>query len=189
METRKTLYLTLVRSKLTYCSQVWRPQYIKDIVKLEQVQRRATRFILGGDTLSYKNRLLKLQILPLMMWFEMADIMFFVRQIKTPTKNFQLSSKLIFASCRTRSSSQHKLSHSRSNTNRAAHFYFNRFPRLWNRLPPIDIEQSTNLIHNKLVSYFWSHFRSHFSSDNPCTYHFLCPCARCSSSPQPSTFN
>ena len=75
VETRKTLYLTLVRSKLTYCSQVWRPQYIKDTVKLEQVQQRATRFILGGDTLSYKNRLLKLHILPLMMWFEMADIM------------------------------------------------------------------------------------------------------------------
>lgn len=39
------LYNSLVCSQLTYSSQVWRPQQIKDIIKLELVQQRATKFI------------------------------------------------------------------------------------------------------------------------------------------------
>ena len=37
---RKKLYLLLIRSKLTYCSPVWRPSLIKHIELLETVQRR-----------------------------------------------------------------------------------------------------------------------------------------------------
>ena len=42
---KKMLYISLVRSKLTYCSQLWRPQYIQDIVLLGNIQRRATKYI------------------------------------------------------------------------------------------------------------------------------------------------
>ena len=44
---KKILYLSLVRPKLTYCSCVWRPYLIKDIVTLENVQQRAIKFILN----------------------------------------------------------------------------------------------------------------------------------------------
>ena len=43
---RKTLYMSLIRSQLTYCSPVWRPHLIEDIKILEKVQRRATKWIL-----------------------------------------------------------------------------------------------------------------------------------------------
>ena len=39
---KKTLYLSLVRSQITYCSVIWRPYLIKDIVNFERIQRRAT---------------------------------------------------------------------------------------------------------------------------------------------------
>jgi len=35
---KKLLYLTVVRSHLTYCSQVWRPRLIKDCMSIERVQ-------------------------------------------------------------------------------------------------------------------------------------------------------
>ena len=43
---KKLLYVSLVRAQLTYCSQLWRTYLIKDIIQLERVQRRSTKFTL-----------------------------------------------------------------------------------------------------------------------------------------------
>ena len=51
-ECRKTAYLALVRSILEYGSIIWDPYLTKDINLLEQVQRKAARFITGD----YKSR-------------------------------------------------------------------------------------------------------------------------------------
>ena len=45
-EVRRTLYLALVRPHLGYATQIWAPQSIELIVKLERVQRRTTKFML-----------------------------------------------------------------------------------------------------------------------------------------------
>ena len=68
--TKKTLYTTLVCSHLIYCSPVWCPRFIKDIQLLERVQRRATKYILNDFTSDYKDRLISLELLPLMMFYE-----------------------------------------------------------------------------------------------------------------------
>ena len=44
--TLRTLYLALVRSQLECCSVVWSPHKSRNISKLEQIQRRSTKFIL-----------------------------------------------------------------------------------------------------------------------------------------------
>ena len=51
------LYKALVRPKLEYCVQAWRPFLKKDINKLEQVQHRATKIINECKGLSYNERL------------------------------------------------------------------------------------------------------------------------------------
>ena len=55
ISSRKKLYLSLIRSKLNYCSPVWRLSLIKHIELLETVQRRATKFILNNFELDYKS--------------------------------------------------------------------------------------------------------------------------------------
>ncbi len=50
IKTKKQLYLSLVRSQLSYGSQLWRPMLLKDILSLEKIQRRATKFILSQTT-------------------------------------------------------------------------------------------------------------------------------------------
>ena len=81
---RKKLYILLVRSQLLYCSQVWKPYLIKDIITLERVQRRATKFILNDYYMDYKNRLLNLHVLPLMYIYEFQDIMFLLDVTRSP---------------------------------------------------------------------------------------------------------
>ena len=52
---KRHLYVATVRSLLVYGSQVWRPRLIKDIKKIESVQRRATKYILMDFSLSYRD--------------------------------------------------------------------------------------------------------------------------------------
>ena len=59
---KKRLYISLVRSQLTYCSVVWRPHLIKDITTLEKIQRRASKYILSDFSSDYKSRLTSLNL-------------------------------------------------------------------------------------------------------------------------------
>jgi len=47
------LYQSLVRPKLEYCVQAWRPYLQKDIELPEKVQKRATRMMTNDKSLSY----------------------------------------------------------------------------------------------------------------------------------------
>ena len=143
---QKILYLSLVRSQLTYCSPVWRSHLIKDIISLENVQRRATKFILNDFSSNYKLRLVSLGILPLMM---QLDVMFC---LKESSGSFNIHNFIQFCTSGTRASTYHKMRQPSSmRTNSVRHFYFNRLPRLWNSLPFIDIEHSLSSI--KLLTF------------------------------------
>jgi len=67
------LYISLVRSKVLYCSSLWGPHLLKDIELLKKVQRHATKFILTDYT-SDKTRLTQLGMLPLMYIYEIAVV-------------------------------------------------------------------------------------------------------------------
>ena len=158
LSVRKTLYLSLVRCHLSYCSQLWRPCLIKDIELLERVQRRATKFITGNYEVSYKDRLLSLGLLPLMYWFELLDIMFLVHTLKNPPDNFDIYDHITFTNSdkrSTRSSAAHHLQSKHCRTSYGRHFYFNRIVRLWNAVPPIDLSLSEYTIKRHLMDFFY----------------------------------
>ena len=60
---KKILYLSLVKCKLTYCSPVWRPMFLKDVRSIENIQRCATKYILNDYSSCYRSRLKELHIL------------------------------------------------------------------------------------------------------------------------------
>lgn len=76
---RRSLYLSIVKSQLSYATVVWSPHHIYLKLKIERVQRRATRWILKErlHESSYKERLIKLNMLPLCYDREIKDLIFF----------------------------------------------------------------------------------------------------------------
>ena len=148
---------------------------------MEQIQRRSSKFILNltcrSDSLDYKSRLIKLDLLPLMNWLELQDVIFAVRCLQKPVDNFNITEFISFSTSNARLSSNHKLvhkGHHRSNTTR--HFYFKRLVRLWNTLPFIDLSHSMSTIKNQLYKHFWDSFLERFDQSRICTYHLVCPC-------------
>ena len=133
---RRLLYISLVRSQFTYCSQLWRPYLLKDVELLEGVQRRATKYLLNDFKSDYKSRLVALGLMPLMYFLELNDIMFCVKSLKSPSRDFNIYDHVHFSKCGTRSSAAMKMSHNHSMKNSSRHSYFNRLLRLWNSLPP-----------------------------------------------------
>ena len=79
---RKSIYVSLVRSHLSYGSESWAPQScVRDVKLLESIQRRATRFILNcskdpNNRPNYKSRLIELNLLPISYWMECRDLCF-----------------------------------------------------------------------------------------------------------------
>ena len=188
--TKLSLYKSLVRPKLLYCSQVWRPHLMKDIRLFESVKRRATKFILQDYHSSYKDRLITLHLLPLSSWFEYLDITFLLKCLQFPPDHFNIFDYVQFVSNSTRSASASKLKCTlpKSSINRVHFFYFNRVVRLWNSLPVINLSLSTSTIKNMLKNFLWTHFINSFDSSSTCTCFFCCPCNQCTTSNTSSNF-
>ena len=167
---RKRLYFTLVWSHLVYCSPLWRPHLIRDIKNFERVQCRATKFILNNYHLDYKSRLLQCQILPLMCFLELNDILFLVKSLKSPNPAFNIHKYVTFNTSATRSGTFNKLIHNFTSTSYSHQFYFNRIVRLWNSLPYIDLSFSVSTIKSSLQNFLWNHFVAHLDSDNVHTH-------------------
>ena len=82
--TRRTLYLSIVCPVFCYGSQVWSPQTINLVQRIERVQRRASKFILNLPFLcreSYRERLIALELLPLSYWHEYLDLVLFYKAV------------------------------------------------------------------------------------------------------------
>ena len=115
---------------------------------------------------------------------ELADIMFYVTSRKNPDEHFNINNFITpctSSTHSTRSSSFFKLKHHTAKSNLYRHSYFYRLPRLWNSLPPIDLNCS-------VLTHLISHFTTFLNPNHPCTYHYLCPCNSCFSFPSPTLF-
>ena len=111
---RRALYLALVRSHFGYATQVWSPQSVELICKLERTQRRATNYILNlpfSTAVGYKSRLRSLNLLPVSYWHEYLDLILFFKTARgLVTLNPQVS-PAILATRRTTRSKQTEICH------------------------------------------------------------------------------
>ena len=176
----KLLYLSLVRSHLSYCSQVWAPQsVVKDILLIESIQRWATRFICKNNELSYRERLQKLNLLPINYWLELLDLVFFFKCMHGSVK-LNISNFVSFNQGRTRRSTAGVyLKTPRTRTSCFRDSYFNRIVNLWNSLPDIVKNYTTvSGFKNQLKKFYFSRLFRVFDTDNIRSYKIVCPKCR-----------
>ena len=114
---------------------VWSPHTKRNINNLEQVQRRATRFILGRDYSEYE-RLSKLNLLPLEYRREINDLVFFFKCLKNVCK-LNILDYVSFRSCTKplRNVDHLTLDVPFSRTDVFKNSFFVRICHLWNDLP------------------------------------------------------
>lgn len=181
--TKLAIFCSLIRPKLTYSSQVWRPHLSRDIKSLEKVQRQATKYILHDFSSSYKDRLTTLKLLPLSLWLEYLDISFLLNCLQNPQDHFNIFHYVRFCSNNTRSSSSSKLRQATPFThlpnNHINFHYFNRIVPLWNSLPAIDLSRHSATIKRRLKQHLWQYFLESYDSESTCTWYYCCSCSHC----------
>ena len=180
---RRTLYLTLVRSQLSYATEVWSPHTTKLISKVESVQRRATAWILKSKRgeISYKQRLTTLNLLPLCYEREITDLVFFFKALHG---NIDLDVRTFVSfvnNGRTRLCQNPTLTlknpYCKSSTFQAS--YFNRIVKIWNYackiLPPTSFASLSSFKRNIKDTYKHS-LDAKFDIDMSCTWTLVPDC-------------
>ena len=145
------------------------------------------KYILNDYASDYKARLTKLHLLPLSMLFELHHICFFIKSLKYPDANsssFNIVNFVSFNTNQTRSGSHMKLVQPLSKHSRDKQVYFNRLPSLWNSLLAIDLTLSYKLIKRRLKVTLWNHFLANFNPESTYSFHYSCPCSKCSTIPR-----
>ena len=134
---KRQLFISLVRSNIEYCTQIWGGLSKGNTVKIERIQRDATRYILNFCPKNYKERLCCLNLLPLSYRRDIADITFFHRCLHQT--DFNINSFVHFTSNNVRDNrsayDQTKLCIPYCRTQARKDVYFNRIVRKWNSLP------------------------------------------------------
>lgn len=173
-----------MKSQLSYATVVWSPHHIYLKLKTERVQRRATRWILKErlHESSYKERLIKLNMLPLCYDREIKDLIFFYNCLygispidvnnfvnfipHNRTRNcFNPEILLKTQSCKT---SLFKAS------------YFNRITKLWNIMckvaPPLSLGTLSSF-KNFVTNHYFNLLANVFDIDQPCTWSAFIDCS------------
>lgn len=148
------LYKALVRPKLEYCVQAWRPYLRKDIDSLEQVQHRATKMIIECRNQDYESRLVSTGLTTLEVRRDRGDLIELFKLIKgidkvDYKKFFQLANN-----DRTRGH-KYKIVKLRSRLEIRKHFFSQRVVNNWNSLPSYVVEaESVNSFKNRIDKYY-----------------------------------
>ena len=148
----KRLFKAIVRPHLEYCHAVWNPHKLKHIDALENVQRRATRFVPSLKGLSYVDRLKKLNLPTLVYRRARGDM---IETFKIFNKYDSTVVPHLHCNTSNTRGHAHKLFKLRANKNTRKNFFKLRICNLWNSLPSYVIESKDIVQFEKRLDIRW----------------------------------
>ena len=191
---KRTCYMTMVRSILEYGAPIWSPTFKYLIVAIENIQRRATNYILKNPKRpnplhsDYKKRLIELNLLPLTYRREIIDIQTFLKTWNN-TNKLGLNNILDFTKPNqgpvTRAMAGGlTLRCKQTRLISTAHFYPYRLTLIWNKLPydtRLKLRYLTDpqKIKRIIKPHYINRLKEHFDPENTCTWVTHCDCYRC----------
>ena len=151
----RVLFVTLVRPHIEYANQVWCPHLVKDIVTLENVQRRATKMVPQLKDLTYEERLRELK-LPTLAYRRVRGDMIEVYKI-TSGRYDEECSKGVLQSWQhnTNRGHSHKLFKTRSRLDLRKYSFPCRVVNYWNSLPEWVVTASSVQQFEARLDKFW----------------------------------
>jgi hypothetical protein len=181
-------YTSLVRPLVEHNSQLWSGCNKKYMVKLESLQRRATKFIVNNNSLSYELRLNKCGFLPLSLRRDFLDCTFFYNSWHDLI-DFNIENLVNFVrtpTVRTRNNmDDHQLCEQRVKSETYRKFFTHRIVSIWNTIPyEIRALELTPSGHNSmfkkaLKQWFVNLFNSNFDTNDTCSWVTCCLCSSC----------
>jgi hypothetical protein len=180
-------YKSLIRPLLESCSCAWSCNSKKLVVKIESVQRRATKFILDDYNTEYNIRLSMCNLLPLSLRRDYLDFVFFYNFIHHLVY-VKLSINMIDPSTyiRTRSNlDELNICASNHKTFLYSKMYNCRISRSWNLIPynirSIELSEGcyNSPVKRYLKQWLFKIFTEKFDTYNTCSWHVFCGCNTC----------
>ena len=149
---------------------------------VESIQRRASRFIVGkGSDLSYRDRLIKLRLLPLNYWLEYLDLVFFYKCLNNMVDfTFEFDHCFSFVQGRTRrSNAAHCVKTNYTRTSLFWDYFFNRITIIWNNISEyIKVARTLCTFKRQLKSFYFKRLYNVFDGDNVRSFKIICPKCR-----------
>ena len=166
---RRSIYLILVRPHLGYATQIWGPQSIELINKIEKIMLKTT--------ITYSSRFQALSLLPLCYWHEYLDVVFFFKLTHGSVNQSPSISPPIRPIRTTRSSSKFtpKFTVPKCKTTTRQRSFLIRSTRIWNTLAdPLHLTMDTlSSFQSVFLNYYYTALESTFNID-PRTFRTIC---------------
>ena len=156
---------------ISYACQVWYPSKC-DLVLIKTIQKSATKWIIGS--LTYKERLIKLKILPLSFYFELHSLLLLCDLINNKYK-IVIEKYIHFNNNNwTRQGAKCKINLTKKRLFKSDENFRSRTPYLYNI-----VHKHTDLTDNKNMKYlisdiYWKFFFGSFNEIDMCIWRICC---------------
>ena len=178
--TRKNAYICYVVPILNYGSALWKPSK-GDLGTLESIQRKAVSWIFITNNISYKDKLLKLDILPISLYQELHVILLFAK-ILTGKVDIDWRSQVTITDIGTRrTQGTRNFACQKIRLKKCESDYWFRACRLANLF--IDYFKFDTIFDPgckiKLLEVYTKFFKTRYNEADSCTWRILCGCNNC----------